>query len=753
MSATRTAPRPLVQHTSPRAAATRSSLASDWITSTLMLLGVGVAAAGLNSIIAELSWWFVMMMVAMLVFAAAAIVRSFAARRSWPSAAAILTAFSIVTVIFAPAQSLLAVIPTPATFERLGELGRAGADSVSTQGIPANADVGILYLLCVGVSVIAVVMDALAFAVRAPAFTGVPLAVLLLVPSIVRSDLDNGFFFALTAAVWIAILLVRSRRSGKRMAVGIAAAAITAGLVVPLALPAVDATAGSAGGTVSGFSTGINPIITLGDDLRRNDPAVALRYTTTDPDGQYLRLTALDDFSGRSWSGSNTTTDFGNDVAAIAAAPGLGADVPVTSVTTEITVSNILSKWLPTPYAPTSVTGLVGAWTWDPEALTVRTERSSARGQVYTVESTRIAPSVDQLIAAGTTVEPGFERYLKIPVDLPPLVSSTALEVTAGAANNYERAIALQAYFRGGEFTYSEDSPVENGYDGSGASVLGAFLTVKYGYCVQFASAMASMARVLGIPARIAVGFTPGQGEAQDDGTTLYTVTTFNLHSWPELYFAGIGWVRFEPTPGRGFEPEFAPLAVDDPATPNVDESVPPPNPTAAPTGAPDRPVQDTPNLSDPQAVAPGSTAAPAPWWTMLFVLLAVLVLAPAIVRSVRRSRRLDRVAAGSAAAAWEELRDTADDLGLKTDSGRTPRQLSDDLQQHLSSSGAQALARVRGALESEAFAGHGGGPDPADVRAVIRSLRRSAGIRASLMARLAPRSLVARWLPEPARP
>lgn len=729
----------------------KPDVASHWLLGALMLVGLGAAAAGLNSIISGVGWWFVIMTVALLVFTAGATVRSFARRRIWPSVATAVTAFGVITLMFAPSESLLALIPTPGTFERFGELQVLGAASISRQAIPANADEGILFLLCIGVALIAVAMDALAFALRVPATTGVPLLVLLLVPSFVRSELDNGFFFALTAAAWIAILLMRSRRPGRRMAVGIAVAAVTAGLVIPLALPPLESN--QAGGeSPAGFSTGINPIITLGDDLRRGTPSLALRYTSNQADGQYLRLTTLADFSGRSWGDSDPKILPENGVDAIGAAPGLGPDVPVTAVTTDITVSNILSRWLPAPYAPTSVTGLVGAWAWDPDALTIGTELSSARGQQYTVESQRIAPSIDQLSAAGTTVEPGFERYLQVPEDLPPVVGSTALEVTAGATTNYEKAVALQDYFRGGEFTYSENAPVDNGYDGSGASVLDAFLAAKAGYCVHFSSAMASMARTLGIPARIAVGFTPGQGTLQDDGTTEYTVTTFNLHAWPELYFANVGWVRFEPTPGRGTVPEFAPLAVDDPATPNVDESVPAVVPTSTATVAPDLPAEKTPVDPDPQAAGPASSTVANPWWIFAMGGLAVVLLVPALARAVQRTRRFARVSAGSAETAWDELRDTADDLGLKTDRGLTPRQLRDDLRQHLSRSGVDALDRLCAAVESEAFAGHAGAPDAADVLTVIRSLRRSAGVRSTMLATFAPRSLASRWRPEPVR-
>ncbi len=711
-----------------------------------MLVGVGAAVAGLNSLIAGVAWWFATMTVALLVLAAAATVRSFTARRVWPTVAALATAFLVMTLMFAPGQSIFGLIPTPETFERFVELQRAGVASISAQSTPAEAVEGILFLLCVGVAVIAVVMDGLAFVVRMPTLTGIPLLGLLLVPSFVRSELNSGLSFVLTAGAWMAILLVGSRGAGRRMAFGVAAAALAAGLIVPLALPPLGSAAGN--GPVAGFSTGINPLVTLGDDLRRGTPTLALRYTTTDDDGQYLRLTALDDFSGRSWENSDPTITLGNEVDAIGAAPGLGADVPVSEVSTDIDVQNILSRWLPTPYAPTSITGLVGAWTWDPDALTIRTQRSSARGQSYTVESSRIAPSIDQLNAAGTTVDAGFERYLVIPADMPAVVAETARAVTAGAGTNFERAIALQAFFRSGDFIYSEEAPVENDYDGTGASVLEPFLAAKAGYCVHFSSAMASMARTLGIPARVTVGFTPGQASLQDDGSTEYTVTTFNLHAWPELYFSGVGWVRFEPTPGRGFVPEFAPLAVDDPATPDVDESVPAPASTVGPTSGAIRPNEDIGRLNDPGAVAPGGASTPAPWWVLVLVVVLALLVTPAVVRSARRRRRLRRVASGSAAAAWDELRDTADDLGLDPDTGRTPRQLSDDLQHHLTLKGVDALARLRGALEAEAFAEHDGAPDPADVRSVIRSLRSAAGVTPTLLATFAPRSLAARWRP-----
>ena len=115
--------------------------------------------------------------------------------------------------------------------------------------------------------------------------------------------------------------------------------------------------------------------------------------------------------------------------------------------------------------------------------------------------------------------------------------------------------MAIQRYLRSAEFTYSLQSPVQGGYDGNGLSVLADFLTQKSGYCIHFASAMAVMARLEGIPSRIAVGYAPGRptgatvSVAGQGALPEYEVDARDAHAWPELYFQGLGWVPFEPTP------------------------------------------------------------------------------------------------------------------------------------------------------------------------------------------------------------
>jgi len=714
-----------------------------------MLAGIGTATANLSTLLSEFQWWFVVMGVAAVVIGTAAVIRHVARSRWWATVGAVVASVVVVTVFFEPESAVLGIIPTPNTLAAFRALEELGRDSIASQSIPADASRGIVYLVSVGVAAIAVVIDLLAQQLRAPAVAGVPLLVLLLVPTFVQTELSDPFLFALTAAVYLGMLVLGSNPVGRRTALAIGATALVGALFVPVLLPQVNPAA-TATGSSSGLSAGINPIVTLGNDLRRGSPTLALTYTTTESRGTYLRLTALDDFRGVSWEPTAADVIEGNDVQAIGAAPGVGAGVPTRAVTTEVTVGSILSRWLPLPYAPVSVTGLTGEWSWEPDGLAVRTQSSNARNQKYTVESTLIAPSVEQLRAAGTTVDAGLERYLDVPADLPAVVGATAREVVGTAATNYEKALALQNYFRGRDFTYSEVAPVDQDYDGSGASVLAQFLEVKAGYCVHFSSAMAAMARTLGIPARVAVGFTPGDA-VQTGDVAEYRVTTYDFHAWPELYFAGIGWVRFEPTPGRGVLPEFAPLTADDPNTPDVDESVPPvptPAPTAASTGAPTIPN----DVLDPTATAPdATTTAPNLGW--VFGALAVLlVLTPWALRGLRRNRRLAAVDRGSALDAWREVRDTAHDLGLAPNDAWTPRQLALELAPRLDDRGGAALARLRAAVEHESFARGLANAEVSDVKAVSQSLRRNRGLAWRILAAIVPRSLVGAWLPRPAR-
>jgi transglutaminase-like putative cysteine protease len=132
----------------------------------------------------------------------------------------------------------------------------------------------------------------------------------------------------------------------------------------------------------------------------------------------------------------------------------------------------------------------------------------------------------------------GDQRYRRL-YDL-------AVSVVGRPRNPYAAVIALEAWFRsGGNFSYDESPPASRGLP-----PLVAFATDhRRGYCQHFAGAMALMLRYLGIPARVGAGFTTG---IYNKDRNEYTVSDTNAHTWVEVWFAGYGWLPFDPTPGRG---------------------------------------------------------------------------------------------------------------------------------------------------------------------------------------------------------
>ena len=357
-----------------------------WLVSCLLLVAVGIALWGLSPLLDGTAWWLQGILVAGLVLGGALGVRSFARRRIWGTVAALGIAIVAITLLFAASTAFFGLIPTAETFEAFRDLEAAGYSDIAGQRVPADATEGLRFLICVGVAAVAVVIDAIAHLLRAPALTGLPLLVVLLVPTFVQPDLFDLGPFVLTALAWLGALAVASSTSGVRTALGVGAAAMAVALVVPAILPSGEPASPEATGGI-GFAVGLNPVITLGDDLRRSEPTLALTYRSSDDSGQYLRMTSLDNFTGTSWR-ATTMPEPGRDIEAMGPAPGLDASVPVEALTTEVEVSGVLSRWLPVPYAAGEIRGLEGDWSWEPDALTVRASTSNTRNQTYEVDST-----------------------------------------------------------------------------------------------------------------------------------------------------------------------------------------------------------------------------------------------------------------------------------------------------------------------------------------------------------------------------
>lgn len=194
---------------------------------------------------------------------------------------------------------------------------------------------------------------------------------------------------------------------------------------------------------------------------------------------------------------------------------------------------------VPAAYHPVAVSPADIRWT-DQTQMLLLPDVDLQTGDRIDVQSMVPRPTVDQL--RNATVDNAPAGSLDLPGGLPQLAKDEALAATAGAVTPYEKALALQNYFRN-SFGYDLDVQYGNSYD-----AIEAFLRGRSGFCQHFAGTFGVMARYLGLPTRMAVGFTPG--DLRSDG--LFHVYGRHAHAWPEVWFDGIGWVPFEPTPGRG---------------------------------------------------------------------------------------------------------------------------------------------------------------------------------------------------------
>ncbi|MBI5563631.1 MAG: DUF4129 domain-containing protein [Chloroflexi bacterium] len=191
---------------------------------------------------------------------------------------------------------------------------------------------------------------------------------------------------------------------------------------------------------------------------------------------------------------------------------------------------------------PIETAGAAASGTPDVSMWTVINPLSA--GDSYQVTSLNSVANIAQLRGAGTDYPASIrQRYLQLPGSLPARVRELARQIVseAEATNPFDAASALEFWLRT-QIKYNEKilapSPGVDGVDY-------VLFDVKEGYCDYYASAMAVMARSLGIPARIATGYTQG---ALDETRDVYQVYQFNAHTWAEVYFPQYGWVQFEPT-------------------------------------------------------------------------------------------------------------------------------------------------------------------------------------------------------------
>lgn len=708
-----------------------------------------VAMWPFTSVISPGGWSITVLGVIIVVAGTGMLARHLLRRRTpWISdlltfAAQVLATIALLTMLIAGPTAILGIFPTATTLALFGALGAAAAEAVVFGSAPLDATPALAAVMGAGFALVAILLDHLV------AHRSALLAVLLTgaigaIPMIVTLGDTNIFWFVLFGVIALVLFRYTARRhpesprgSSVPLAVTVGAAALVTTLVIAPVLPVASNVAGT------GVGVTVDASLRLGDDLRQPNPVEVLTVAEEGDSAPYLRLTTLSRFDGRVWQpdrGNLQSQDEGFG------APEWGEGITVEEQNTSIRVLRMSSSWLPVPYPATAVQGLTGSWRVSPDNRTLFSRSADAVGNDYTVTSSRPLPTLEQiraLDAAAPTVDPDAE-----PVELPAIIGDLASEVTADASTDYDRLVALQSWFRT-QFAYSLETPVEEGFDGTGAEAVAQFLEVRRGYCVHFAGAFALMAESLGMQVRIVVGYLPGTLTDEKRGDeSVFSVTSDQLHSWPEVLFPGVGWVPFEPTASLGVPTAFRA---------GVTQSGGPDTPTSpAPTTSPQ--AEQTPGAEvdrgDPGSESAGGNGQrPLDAMPVVFTALGlvVLLLLPALIRLVERRSRLNRARRGDPAAAWAELRDTLIDLELPVSDADTPRVRAAGLVRG-SNADATALRRLTDAVEQANYARSGEEPTDlaAPLREVLAQLHRSVDRPTRVRAALLPRSLYAPRAAEP---
>ena len=681
-------------------------------------------------------------------------------------------------VVFAGGTLTYGIVPNGRTLEVLRHLVTLGRLDIERFGPPIPTTQGLVLLTAGGVGVIALLVDVIAVALDRAAVAGLPLLVLFAVPSAVLPGGLGGLPFVLGAMGWLSLLLVEgSERVGRwgtpmrsslpgarpggddsslgRVGRRIGFAAVGLAVLVPAALPGLDhrliggngsdATASAGGGQGSSQKT-FNPITRLGDQLSLPTPSQLLIYRTTDPNPDYLRLTTLDTYTGSGWSASKLEADRQNARVQKGIATPVGDLAQHRDFTMKIAVDHdhLAVYWLPVPFGPTKI-NVTGTWLWDPKSQTVfSASRTTVNLPAYDVVASRALPDRDALAAAQINgIDPAVSDQYGSPITVSPYVTNLVRTITAAKTSEYDKATAIQAYFTSPRSRFVYDLHASQPTDGGDA--LTAFLTGRHGFCEQYATAMAAMLRVAGLPSRVAVGFTPGT--RSDDDKTLYSVSTSDAHAWPEAWFAGTGWVRFEPTPSISGStvPDYSVPAV---ALPKVQPGTNDPFPTAT-AGPKGRPVGHTdPDLLDNPLgkAAPGATGSSAhgtSYWVFAPIVGGVLLVLPFLLTLARRRRRWRHP---DPLTAWSQLRDDATDIGHGWHAADSPRTAAARLREgrDLPAPALEALQRITDTTERSRYAPPGRvgvadlRPDVATVRAALQN---QASLRVRLRARAFPAS------------
>ena len=573
-------------------------------------------------------------------------------------------------------------IPTTDTYHSAVDLLRGALNDFHNVVAPVKVTPGFIIASILGAVIVATLADWAAFRMRAVIEACIPSFGLFVFVAALATSTGRTLSIAVEVAAVIGYLLVHQVTHQRRVtgwvanrSAGAGAAVLRAGLVLALIgviaavfigpnVPGADGKAivawRSRTSDLRSTRSTVSPFVDIRGRLVENQTVQV--FTVETPVRSYWRLTALDTFNGNIWASNESYKSVGSKL------PTGGRAVPGAQVRQSFTISTLDSIWLPAAYEPVRIEGLKDV-SYNEDSASLISSKDTTNGLKYTASSVLPQYSAAELGAAGPIDPTRLARYLQLP-RVSGRVRTLAQQIARGKTTEYDKALALQNYLRNSPFRYSTNVSLTHS-----ESAIETFLfNTKTGYCEQFAGSYAVLARTLGLPTRIAVGFTAGNA----NGTT-YEVLNEHAHAWPEVYFPNVGWVAFEPTPGRAI-PGATYTGVQESADAgggdgSTTTTVPDTTETTLVGGA------TTTTLPDQSTTIPNASkkADRSGLVTVLLVVALLMVLAALWLIGVPAMRRhlRDRRRAGAQSAAarvlvyWQE----ANDILASAGAGRRPHE------------------------------------------------------------------------------
>lgn len=685
---------------------------------------------------------------------------------TWRRAPAVATANAAIVLYFAlgglaalPDTTIGGVIPTGQTLTHLARLTSEAWRDLLTASLPASTFAGpavVPYLSSLALGTLAYVV---ALRGRRP-LLAVPAALALLIVGILWGTRHAPFALAQGLAFGVIALGWSAWRSGRRTSSGAAVfhGAQRRGIGAPTALAAAALIA--VGALVAAAAA---PLLTPGArHVLRDDvvPPLALhtypspltryRALETDPQAQPLltvtglppgarvRLATLDSYDGNVYRVDAASAGFqraGDRIDSTSGTEGTPTQV-------RVDVRGLDGVWLPTvgttagvrfdgPSGPNQAKGLH----YNPATGTAVTTPGIGDGTTYRLDAVATPRPGDAALAAAVPAAVA----LPMPQRVPELLRDKTTTVVGSAPTPAQQLANIVTYLRAGYFSNGSDGLSRAGHTSERIeALLGE--QVLAGDDEQYAVAMALMARQIGLPARVVMGFVPPEKGA--DGGPI-TLTGSEARVWVEVAFEGLGWVTYDPTPDRSRVPKVTVPKPTEQPKPQVLPPPPPPQESAPPTVK----AEESDPKREPETSRSILLEVLAVGGIVLggLLVLASPVLAILAIKAVRRRRRrttgsaADRVGHG-----WAEVLDRATDLGTPLVGGATRRECAHVIDERYPAAGSVALAER---VDAHVFGPREPGEDDVrrlwrDVDAALAAVDHGLTRRTRWLSRISPASL-----------